>query len=125
MTQTNVFIGPLSEAPDPLDWGGDYSVGNIPVRLGPFFPPSRRAAFHILIREIKASRLVGKQVDWGAWAATVSKDQIFDFIKNLYEDDRTYLDPTYMPHLYPLLDELRDYVRSLPDESFALVGSEL
>jgi hypothetical protein len=125
MTQTDVYIGQLSEGPDPLDWGGDYRVGNVPRRLGPFFPPSRRGAFRALIRKIRNEQFAGKQVDWGAWAATVTKDQIFEFIEEVYESDRTYLDPSYMPHLYPFLEELKMFARSLPDESFALVASEL
>jgi hypothetical protein len=125
MTQTDVYIGRLSDGPDPLDWGGDYRIGNVPHRLGPFFPPSRGGTFHVLIGKIREKQYVGKQVDWGAWAATVTKDQILEFIEEVYQGDRTYLDPSYMPHLHPHLEELKVFVRSLPDRTFALVASEL
>jgi hypothetical protein len=43
-----------------------------------------------------------------------------------YQDDRTYSDPAYMPHLYPKLQELLNFVESLADDRrYALVATEL
>jgi hypothetical protein len=124
MTQTDVYIARLSDKPDALDWGGQYNIGNIPNRLGPFFPPGGKP-FYDLISKIKQGALLGQQVDWGAWAANVSKQDILDFIAATYQGDRTYSDPDYMPHLYPMLGKLLAFVEALPDERFALVASEL
>ena len=125
MTLTNVYIGALSEGPDPLDWGRDPNVGNTPGRLGPFFPPARANEFLVLTRKIDAGALPGKQVDWGAFAANVTKQEIAAFMDDLYKDDRTYVDPLYMPHLYPKLGELRAFVATLPEGRYALVAVEL
>lgn len=38
----------------------------------------------MLIDKIKSGELPGKQIDWGAWAADVSKQQIFDFLDTVY-----------------------------------------
>jgi hypothetical protein len=34
----DVYIGELSSAADPLDWGGDWN-GNVPDAKSPMFPP--------------------------------------------------------------------------------------
>jgi len=129
MTQCDVYIGPLSGGDDPLDWGRDPNIGNVPGILdGTRFPPRPypRDAFSLLIGKIKDGKLPGKQVDWGAWAANVSKDDIIAFINEAYEGDRTYTDPNYWPHLYPKLQELFAAVHALPDnERFALTACEL
>ncbi|MGH3563245.1 MAG: hypothetical protein ACRDTN_16030 [Mycobacterium sp.] len=125
MTYTDVYLGEVSEGPDPLDWGRDWKIGNTPARLGPFFPPNSGEAFLKLIDKIERGELPGKQVDWGAWAASLSRQQILDFLNEVCATDSTYLDPTFIPHLYPLLDKMRDFNRALPDRRYALVASEL
>jgi hypothetical protein len=52
LTYTDVYIGQLGEGSDPLDWGGDWN-GNVPARLGPFFPPNYGEAFRVLVRKIE------------------------------------------------------------------------
>ena len=67
-----------------------------------------------------------KPSTWGAWAANVTKDDIIAFIAEVYRDDRAYVDPSYMPHLYPKMRELMTFVHSLADdERYALVAVEL
>jgi hypothetical protein len=134
MSQCDVYIGRLSNGDDPLDWGRDPRVGNTPSVIdGTWFPPTSRGtrgisfgAFFQLIEKIEGGHLPGKQIDWGAWAAIVSKADIIAFINEAYQGDRTYSDPNYMPHLYPKLQELLGVVRELPDgERFAPVACEL
>jgi hypothetical protein len=125
MPYCDVYVGGLSQGPDPLDWGGPFGIGNTPARLSPFFPPAIGRPFSALIAKIKSQELEGKQIDWGAWAALVSRQQILDFIDEQYRGDRTYSDPAYAPHLYPALGQLRALVAALPDERFALVALEL
>jgi hypothetical protein len=130
MTQTDVYIGRLSDGADPFNWGGDQDTGRVPEQIaGTRFPPSRGpgyGAFSRLIDKIKRGELHGKQVEWGGWAANVSKDDILAFIDEIYRGDPTYTDPSYLPHLYPKLADLITAVRGLPDgERFALVACEL
>ena len=126
MPYLDVYIGGLSQRTDPLDWGGDPAIGNVPVSMGPAFPPDAGRSFRLLIEKIECGALSGKQVDWGAWAANVCKSDIINFIKEAYDGNRIYSDPTYVPHLYPRLQELMTFVDSLSDvERFALVASEL
>ena len=76
-------------------------------------------------RQIEREEYPGKKVDWGAWPAQVSKQQIRDFIEEHYRGHDWYTDPTLMPHLYTQMRELRDFVESLPDDGcFVLVASE-
>jgi len=126
MPYLEVYIGRLSGSDDPLDWGGDPSIGNTPPRIGPLFPPNLGKSFRCLVGKIKDGQLSGKQVDWGAWAATVSKREILTFVEETYRGDRSYSDPDYMPHLFPQMRLLLDFVHSLPDDGrFALVATEL
>ncbi len=117
-------MGPLAEGDDPLDWGRDPNIGNTPPRLGPFFPPAKSGEFFQLIGKIKSGALSGEKIDWGAFAANVTKQDIHDFIDELYEGDKTYSDPCYAPHLYPKLNELRRFIDALPEGRYALVAVE-
>lgn len=82
--------------------------------------------FRCLIKKISDGDFPGKQVDWGAWVAKVSKRDILDFIDEVYLDDQWYSDPKLMPHLYENMKSLLAYVRSLPDDLFfALVACEV
>ena len=121
----DVYVGCLGTGDDPLDWGGEYNLGNIPHCLkGTLFPPSSRS-FSLLTRKIRDGKFQGKQVDWGAFAANVSKSDILAFIEEVYAADPTYKTPDHAPHLYPKLQELLDAIHALPDdERFALVAEE-
>ena len=76
----------------------------------------------MLMNKIKSGELPGKQVDWGAWAANVTKQQILDFVDAVYEPHPGSM---VSAGLEPALDELRDFTRTLPDRRYALVASEL
>jgi hypothetical protein len=88
ITHRDVFIGELSSGADPLDWGGDWN-GNVPDAKSPMFPPHgggslQEYPFSQLIDRISSGRFQGKQVDWGGWAAKVTKQEILDFIAEVY-----------------------------------------
>ena len=83
MTICDVYIGRLSKGADPLDWGGDPRIGNTPgILAGTRFPPDLRpgGSFALLVGKIRDGKLPGKQIDWGAWAANVAKNDIIAFI---------------------------------------------
>jgi hypothetical protein len=71
----------------------------------------------MLIGKIESGELAGKQIDWGAWAANVSKQQIADFLDTAHPTDSANSDR--------MLGELREFIRALPDGRYALVASEL
>lgn len=68
----------------------------------------------------------GKQVDWGAFVAKMSKEQITSFINDFYCTDPTYLPGSVFPHLIRQLEELRTFVDGLESDTvYAVVASEL
>jgi hypothetical protein len=129
MTFRDVYIGKLAEGPNPLDWGGDWN-GNLPSVTSPYFPPHGAGSqaehpFFQLTSRITDGRFPGDQVDFGGWAAKVSKTEILDFIAEVYRGDDWYTDRKSMPHLYDQFQKLLSYVRALPDDGlYALVASE-
>jgi hypothetical protein len=130
ITYRDVYIGELASGSDPLDWDGDWN-GNVPKVISPWFPPTGgisfpKHPFAQLIDRISTGKFQGKQVDWGGWAAKVTKQEILDFITEVYGGDNCYTDPTVMPHLYEQMQTLTEYVNSLPEGgTFALVATEL
>jgi hypothetical protein len=126
ITFRDVSIGKLSDAADPFDWGGDWN-GNTPTEGSPFFPPTGNPLpFDRLLDKIWKGEFPGRQVDWGAWAAKVTKRQILAFIPECYGDTNRGGNPKVMEHLYGAFEELMAYVRALPDDgSYALVAEEL
>jgi hypothetical protein len=81
MSYLDVYIG------DPKQTNAVYKntddeawrIGNVPKRISPFFPDGHRA-FYLLINQIEDGYYEGKKIDWGAWAAKVSKEKIKEFI---------------------------------------------
>jgi hypothetical protein len=73
----------------------------------------------MLIDKIKSGELPGEQIDWGAWAANLPKQQIADFLDAVYSTDPAL---TSGP---PFVDEVRDFIAALPDGRYALVAGEL
>lgn len=123
MTYRDVYIG-LLEDPK-FSWQSGNWEGNAPDAISPLFPPAM-GAFNELIDRIESGAYEGKQTDWGAWVAKVSKQQILGFIEDCYGQDRYYTDPKYMPHLYDKIQELLRRIESLDEhKTYALVASEL
>ena len=123
MTYRDVYIG-LLEDPK-FSWEDGNWDGNTPSATSPLFPPAM-GAFNELIDRIESGAYEGKQTDWGAWVAKVSKQQILGFIEDCYGQDRYYTDPKYMPHLYDKMQELLRRIESLDEhKTYALVASEL
>ena len=128
MSFCDVYIGDLD---DPrFDWNNKsnekWNIGNAPYKIGPIFPPVFSRPFSKLNEKIKNKVFHGKQVDWGASAAIVTKNQIEDFIEECYKDSKEYLDPSHTPHLYEQLQELKEFVLTLDfNKKYYLVASEL
>ena len=127
MTYRYVYVGELTDRPDPLDWGGDPNVGNIPKMRCPDFPPSGPLEpWGRVLDMIGRGETPGKQVDWGAWAGRASKAQILTLIEEVYGEDEWYGPSSSMPHLFRRFQELVAYVNALPDhKEYALVACEL
>lgn len=126
MTYTDVWVGELAEGKDPLDWGGEWRIGNTPAKsLCSSFPPSssgRLEPFSTVVDLIKTGVFAGKQVDWGAWAAVVSKQDILALLDDLYGTDPSY---SCLEHLCEQLAGVRVAMQALPsDGRFALIADE-
>jgi hypothetical protein len=121
VTYADVYVGRLGEGADPLDWGGDWN-GNTPSRLSPFFPSSGGRAFSMLTDKVDSGQLPGKRVDWGAWAANVSKQQILDFFVEVYPPEAAELSSGDSASRRT---EVWNFLTDLPDGRYALVASEL
>ncbi len=126
MTFTDVWVGELGSGDDPLDWGGDWKTGNSAGRaVTPMFPPAATGTYephHTVCSKIKAGLLTGKQVDWGAWAAIVTKAEISGLIDEVYGTDAQYCQ---LEHLCIELAHLRSAVAELSDsKSYALIADE-
>ena len=74
----------------------------------------------MLIAKIESGELPGKQVDWGAWAANLSKQQILEFFDAVYVRGGTSFSG-----LTTLVHDMREFIRALPEGHYALVASEL
>jgi hypothetical protein len=124
----NVYLGPLSVGAHPLDWGGE----NRPAAFRPysdpdcvFFPPSSPAAFCELLDKIRSGEVRARQIDWGCWAAKMSKTKIIDFIDEVYASS-SYLTKQTAGDFDVVwcrrLEELLAFVRTLPDDDFAVIA---
>jgi len=110
MTYRDVYVGELGED-DALDWHGTFATGNIPTRIGPFFPRAGDA-WNLLHRRVDAGGSVGERVDWGAVAVRVTVDDLRAFVSDCYGSDV----PAQVGEFIDTLDPARRY---------ALVASEL
>jgi hypothetical protein len=112
MTERSVYVGEIG-AEGALDWGGDPRSGNIPRRIGPFFPGygAREHPHELLIDWIDRGILSGIKTDWGASAARVTVNDLRYFIEFCYG--------RRVP------DELSAFLITLnPETTYALVGCE-
>jgi hypothetical protein len=128
MTITSVWIGELAAGPDPLDWGGDWGRSNTPKRaLSPRFPPAARPGSYqpwsTVVARIREGIYHGKQVDWGAWAAIVTKPDIVALVDEMYGSAPA---TKHDGHIAAFLVEIQATLDMLQDDGrFALVATEL
>jgi hypothetical protein len=119
----DVYIGWLAEDGS-LCGSKDPSDEIILKRESPFFPDGHQA-FSLLKRKIEESEFTGEQIDWGRWAAAVTKQQIILFMGEFYGEDRK-LRVGLADHQNQELQELEKFVDALPDDKVvALVACEL
>ena len=123
MTHRYVFVGELSDGPDPLDWGGDPSLGNLPKGWSPDFPSvAPLEPWGRVVTMIEGGETPGKRVDWGAWAGRASKAQLLNLIEETYGKGESLGLP---PYRYELFQDLLAYVSALSDDKeYALVACE-
>ena len=73
----------------------------------------------MLIDKIESGELPGKQVDWGAWAANLSKQQILNFFNAVYEPDPGR---TLFAGAKPFVDEMRDSISNAARRALRACG---
>ena len=127
MSYCDAYIGYLD---DPyFRWGEGEGTGRPPKRVSPFFPPAYTRAygiFSVIIERINDKTFEGKQVDWGAFVAKVSKKQIVELIDEFYPDSWIERNKEYSNHLNIQLVDLKKFVSQLSDEkAYALMACEL
>ncbi len=113
-----------------MDWGGEKRPAAFRPYSDPnyvFFPPSSPTAFFELLNRIRSGEVQARQIDWGCWAAKMSKKNIIDFIDEVYtsspylrEQPATNSDLVWRNRL----QELVAFVRGLPDDQFAVIAIE-
>lgn len=114
MTMYEAYIGDID------DFNFDGGREGSPGRIGPYFPPT---SGDDVFRRVCALNSV--QTDWGTYVVVVKKKRLLKIIEKWYGSDNPYTDPTYMPHLYEKLEELKAFVNSLDDKKkYGLVGTE-
>lgn len=119
MTWYDVYVGYND---DSFKWEGGNWSGNYPRNGSPRLPLP--APFYELIEKIETGKYEGKQLDWGAYGAKASKEQIVDFIKEYYNDDWLQRHVT-LPHIIEQLDRVYDFVLELDsDKTYVLVALE-
>jgi len=107
MTYYDVYVG-LND--DTFKWEGGNWSGNFPRNGSPKLPA--KAPFMELMFRIADGTYEGKQLDWGAYGAKVTKGQIFDFIQEFYDDQwlrswyRTQQDIEELNQVYDYVLEL-------------------
>lgn len=126
MPYIDVFIGSLDDPRFVWDYiPTNNNESNHPHKIGPEFPD--REGFGKLIDKIKNKEFYGKQVDWGAWAAIVTKKQIEGFVEDCYGGNNPYADPKSKPVLdfYEKIQELKKFVSALdPNKKYYLTAME-
>lgn len=76
---------------------------------------------NVRLKSREPSDYEGEQVDWGGWAAKVTKSDILQFVADVYPLDYGWR----FPHLRKQYDELLESLHALSDEgSYALVAVE-
>lgn len=116
----DVYIGYFDEN---FQWDKIPPRGNAPKRRSPFFPYGSKQ-FSDLKARIQSGEYEGKQTDWGAWVARVNKQQIVEFISDMYAEDKSLDSPTNS-HLKIQYLELLLFVETLdPENKYALAAVE-
>ena len=119
MTYYDVFV---AHDDDTFKWENGNWNGNCPRNRGPWFPS--KAPFLLLIDKIERGKYQGKQLDWGAYGAKVTRDQAVEFIQEFY-DDNWMRSNAKQSHLLKQLEEVYDHVLALdPQGAYVLVALE-
>lgn len=116
----DVYIGYFEKGFDHI---GDPYEGNSPFRISPFFPGFSSHYFKLKER-IADGAYDGRKVDWGAWAARVTKKQIIEFIDEEYGESP--FTGAYDGHLRKEYEALISFVKELStDDEHYLVASSI
>jgi hypothetical protein len=76
---------------------------------------------------IRSEEVQARQIDWGCWAAKMSKKKIIGFIEDVYADSPHLREPPAINSdlvWCQRLQELIAFVRGLPDDEFAVIAIE-
>lgn len=102
-----------------------YRICNLPKMLGrfPHHPDlPGYGLWSIVFNRMQDGTYPGQQVDWGAWAAKVSRADILALVEEFYPETFGY--PSYLSHFEKSLVEFRTLIASLADQHYILVAVE-
>ena len=126
MTMCSLFVGNLTHF---NMYGGDWN-GNLPSPVTDRFPPICGNHYHGALEDWAAREGVTlTKVDFDAFVAPVTKDQILGFLHYCYDSDPSYTDPERMlrqdgrPYQVDKLNAVREQVMRLnPQWDYGLVS---
>jgi hypothetical protein len=124
LTLVTTYVGRMDDAQFNWHRALHSSDSNIPRPITRDFPPGDVA--DELCRRIRDGEYEGKQTDWGAWVARVSRQQILEFLEHCYGGSPTYSEKSSLPWLRSWYRELREEVEALDaDSEYAFVCAEM
>ena len=124
----DVYISEL----EGYDFDGDFRIGNSPGPWSEFFPQPSGGSRHFyeVKRRVDDGRFKGRQVDWGCWVAIVTREQIWEYVADIYGERfkdllERYTEESYA-HLRKSINELMDFIDKLEDgKEYLLAASEI
>ena len=87
-----------------------------PTERSPFLPEGRQA-FFCLRDGIKSGTYRGRQVDWGSYAASMTRQEVEAFLKETHGAPGIYEKNCGLTHLADRMRELRAFVANLPEST--------
>jgi hypothetical protein len=119
----DVWIGAFDEQTALWNREGPKERGTV---LSDFLPPCHGRHFYAIIDRIRDGTYEGRQLDWGSLGAKVSKQQVAEFVAEIYDADPIYLPGTQFPWLLERLIQIRRFIADLdPERLYILVATEI
>ena len=86
-----------------------------PRMTGHDFPPASKKMLWAEALEKICDKYykVSRQIDWGSWMARITKPQIYEFIEEIYEDEKVCLEKICFLPMSDRMEDFMNYIDSL------------
>lgn len=109
-----------------------YNICNLPPVIGPRFPPSGHdglpQAWFLVHDRIETGRYEGRQIDWGAFAGCVTREEVIALAEEVFPTGWTYDAPDAEVKAFTHLDRdlvaFRAFIGGLPEGDYLVVACE-